>query len=320
MPTEAVRDARKRGYRYKVRATRAKPIQLTPRDLDLIHAIYKYRVLQRAQIENMFFAGVHDEGSSARRRLNLLYQHGYLERIPRFVSPPENNPGPAYRLSQRSAVLISERDGKPLSEFNYWGKSEDRDSHIGIVGHAYLEHNLVLSDIRIWFEQQATQANCTLETWLDYFDLRPYWKTERVAIQLTSQAPLEDIAIAPDGYFVLKTTAGRGHFFVEFDRGTETIGKQWKRKVQAYKEYLRSGKFHHRYGVDNKVGFRVLVITTSMKRAENLHKAAQKYGDPSMSSLFMFAGWPKLKTESLTSALWLRGSVIERSRLIEAPA
>jgi hypothetical protein len=283
----------------------------------LIQAIYKYRVLHRAQIEVLFFAGVHDEGSSARRRLNLLYQHGYLERIPRFVSPPENNPGPAYRLAQRGAVLLSERAGKPLSDFNYWGKSEDRDSHIGKVGHAYLEHNLVLSDIRIWFEKQATENGCSIEKWLDYFDLRAYWKTERVTIALTPQAPIEDIAIAPDGYFVIQTQAGRGHFFLEFDRGTETIGKQWKRKVLAYKEYLRCGKFHQRYGADAKTGFRVLAITPSMKRAENLHNAAQKYGSPQLSSIFMFTGWPELQHESMTDTLWLRGGTSDKQSIVQ---
>jgi len=317
VPTKAFQHARERGYRYKVRATHAKPIQLTQRDIELIQAVHKYRVLHRGQISDMFFAGVNDEGSSARRRLNLLYQHGYLERIPRFISPPLNNPGPAYRLAQRGAVLLAEHAGVPLAEFNYWGRSEDKDSHIGKIGHAYLEHNLVLSDIRLWLEEQAMKAGFMIETWLDYFDLHSTWKTERVAIQLTTQVPFEDIAIAADGYFVLLTEQGRGHFFVEFDRGTETIGKQWKRKVLAYMAYLRSGKFHQRYKVDPQTGFRVLTIASSMKRAENLHKAAQNYGDPNLASLFMFTGWPELRRGTLSSPVWLRSGINGSNRLVE---
>ena len=61
---------------------------------------------------------------------------------------------------------------------------------------------------------------------------------------------------------MLKTEKGRGHFFLEFDRGTETIGKQWKRKVLAYQAYLRSGKFHQRYRADNQTGFRILTIAS----------------------------------------------------------
>ena len=67
--------------------------------------------------------------------------------------------------------MLAEHAGVPLAEFNYWGKSEDKDSHIGKIGHAYLEHNLVLVDIRLWFEQQVAQAGCSIENWLDYFDL-----------------------------------------------------------------------------------------------------------------------------------------------------
>lgn len=316
MPTEAVHHSRERGYRYKVRATRAKPIQLTDRDIALLDAIYKYRVLHRSHISDLFFAGVNDEGSSARRRLNLLYQHGYLERIPRFISPPVNNPGPAYRLAQRGAVLLSERASVSLAEFNYWGKSEDRDSHIGSVGHAYLEHNLTLADIRLWFERQAANANCTIATWLDYFDLRSSWKTERVLIRLTPQAAVEDVAIAPDGYMVLETEKGRGHFFLEFDRGTETIGKQWKRKVLAYQEYLASGKFHQCYQAAAHTGFRVLTIASSMKRATNLHKAANTYAAPHWASMFLFTGWLELQQGRLSDALWLRGATSEKQTVL----
>lgn len=316
MPSRAIIDARTKGYTYKIRSTRARPIQLTQRDIELITAVYKYRVLHRAQVEDLFFAGVHDEGSSARRRLNLLYQHGYLERIPRFVSPPINNPGPAYRLAQRGGVLLAERTSTPLTDFNYWGKTEDQDSHIGSVGHAYLEHNLTLADIRLWFERQPKLIGYDIETWLDYFDLRASWKTERVVIQLTQAAPIEDVAIAPDGYFVFKTEKGRGHFFLEFDRGTETIGKQWKRKIMAYKEYLRCGKFHLRYGVGERTGFRVLTIATSMRRAANLHKAAQQYGDKELAAMFLFTGWPELRAHQLTDAIWLRGGINEPQKVL----
>jgi len=213
-------------------------------------------------------------------------------------------------------VLLAERIGMQFTEFNYWGKSEDKDSHVGTIGHAYLEHNLTLADIRLWFEQQAIKVGCTIETWLDYFDLNATWKTERVAIQLSLQAPIEEIAIAPDGNFGLKTEKGRGHCFLEFDRGTETIGKQWKRKVLAYKEYLRSGKFHQRYGVDIRIGFRVLTIASSTRRAENLHRAAARFGHSAFASIFMFTGWPELQKGRLNDAVWLRGGFTEKQRVL----
>src|SRR5438067_2264084 len=101
----------------------APSMQMTHRDLSILETVHKYRVLHRGQISEQFFAGVNDEGSSARRRLHLLYQNGYLERIPRFIAPPLNNPGPAYRLAARGAALLAQKEGSAYRDFNYWGKA-----------------------------------------------------------------------------------------------------------------------------------------------------------------------------------------------------
>jgi hypothetical protein len=264
-------------------------------------------VLHRAQIGDLFFDGLNDEGGSARRRLSQLYDHGYLERIPRFVSPPNNNPGPAYRLAQRGAVELAERLNVTHQNFNYWGKSEDRDSHRSKVGHAHLEHNLLLADFRMALERQATAAGCQIATWLDYFDLLPTWKTERVRVRISANTPEEDLAIAPDGYFVLVTEKGRGHFFLEVDRGTETIDRQWKRKILSYKEYLVSGKFHARYQAPTTVGFRVLTLAPTMLRAKNLQRAAERFGSPDAAHTFLFAPIGDFLGASVSAPIWLRG-------------
>jgi hypothetical protein len=316
MPSDAVIKARQSGYRYKVRATTAPPIKLTPRDYQILEAVHKYRVLHRAQICDLFFEGVNDEGGSARRRLSLLYQQGYLERIPRFISPPSNNPGPAYRLAQRGAVILAEQRNVPHVTFNYWGKSEDRDSHRTNIGHAHLEHNLMLTDIRMEFERQAKAANCQIETWLDYFDLRASWKTERVTIRLSQDSPEEDLAIAPDGYFVLLTEKGRGHFFLEADRGTETIDRQWKRKIMSYKEYLRSGKFHHHYQATPGAGFRVLTVASSGRRSDNLQLAAERFGTSALASMFLFVGLDEFVDGGLDGRIWRRGGSSEMQSLL----
>lgn len=306
MSSPAVIDARNKGYRYKVRATRARPMRLTPRDIRLLLAVHKYRVLHRGQVARLVFAQVDDQGSSARKRLNLLYQHGYLERIPRFAVPPHTNPGPAYRLAQRGAVVLARRANIRWPEFNYWGKGDDRDSHVRHLGHAYLEHNLVLADIRLWFEAQAGRAGCEIAVWKDYLDLRATWKTQRVVIH-TSRYTCEDVPVTPDGYFVLQTQQGRGHFFLEFDRGSESVANHWKRKIRTYEEYLRSGKFHQHYQVDPEVGFRVVTITAAVKRAANLHQAVGTYAAADNARLFLFAAWPQLQLAGLTDQLWWRG-------------
>ena len=306
MPSPAVSHARLLQYRYKVRATLAPPMQLTQRDIGILEAIHRYRVLHRGQISEMFFAGVNDEGGSARRRLALLYQHGYLERIPRFISPPMNNPGPAYRLAERGAVELAQRASVPVQQVNYWGRAEDADSHVTQVGHSYLEHALLLAEIRKLFEQQASAAGCQIDTWLDYLELQKSWKTERVWIQLSPGGPRENLAIAPDGYFILVTPRGRGHFFLEADRGTETIDRQWKHKILSYKEYLTSGKFHQRYQVAPGVGCRILTLVPSEQRARNLQQAAARFGPSETAKAFLFTTIDQFRASALFDPIWLR--------------
>jgi hypothetical protein len=307
MASAAVIDARAHHYRYKWRATQAPPIQLTERDIAILEAIQRYRVLHRGQISELFFAGVNDEGGSARKRLGLLYQHGYLERIPRFISPPTNNPGPAYRLAKRGAVVLAQRNKVPATQINYWGKGEDTDSHVTKVGHNYLEHALLLADIRQRLEQWAQAAGCQIEQWVDYLELQKSWKTERVWIRPSPNGGRENVAVAPDGYFVLVTHQGRGHFFLEADRGTETLDRVWKRKLLAYTEYMTSGKFHQRYQVDRVTGFRVLAIVPSQQRALNLKRAAEKLVPVHAVSIFLFTCLDRFNVSSLSDPIWLRG-------------
>ena len=311
MPSAAYHHAQHHHYRYKVRATQAPPMQMTNRDLSILEAVHKYRVLHRGQISHQFFAGLKGEGqgSTARRRLGLLYQNGYLERIPRFVAPPMNNPGPAYRLAARGAAILAHQAGAAYKEFNYWGRAEDDTSHVTRLGHSYLEHALWLADLRKQFEQKAEAigaASCAIEKWLDYLELRKAWKTERVWVQLSPGTPRENLAIAPDGYFVLSTPKGRGHCFLEADRGTETIDKQWKRKLLAYTEYLASGKFHQRYRVAAGTGFRVLTITTTPVRARNLQQAAERYV-PQNAKAFLFTSTDLFQANPLSTSIWQRG-------------
>ena len=281
MPAAATIDARLNGYPFKWRATRARPIQLTDRDVEILGAIHRYRVLHRQHICDLFFFGHSEEGSSARRRLAQLYEHGYLERIPRFAVQPMANPGPAYRLAARGASLLAECEGIPYAEFNYWGKTEDKFNRIGVVGHSHLEHNLLLASGRMHFEAEAPKANAKILLWLDSFDLRPSWETQRVKIEPVP-GRTEFVPVTPDAYVTIGTAKGRGHFFLELDRGTEVISRHWRRKILTYSAYLNSGKFHEHYGVDGSVGFRVLVLTPSKQRSQNIAAAAAD-----RSSMFM---------------------------------
>ena len=252
-----------------------------------------------------------------------LYRHGYLERIPRYIQPPMMNPGPAYRLALHGAGVLADTAGVTLNAFNYWGKSEDRHRQPTRLSHSHLEHMLLLADVRMAFELACLQAGglqasnlkdaYQIVRWLDDLELRRSWKTERVTITMNGRS--EFVPIAPDGYCVLASPQGHGHCFIEVDRGTETIGRGWQRKILAYKAYLQSGQFHNRYRVDPKVGFRVLVFAPSQSRVKNLQLAASQYGSPETARIFLVTETPRFLSSTLNAAIWHRGGSTERQAL-----
>jgi len=70
----------------------------------------------------------------------------------------------------------------------------------------------------------------------------------------------------PDAFFGIKATKGRSYFFLEIDMGTES-NQRFGRKIVAYRQYRKTRKYTERYGFKS---FRVLTVTTSEQRLENL--------------------------------------------------
>ena len=79
----------------------------------------------------------------------------------------------------------------------------------------------------------------------------------------TSRQP---VSLIPDGCFALATPLGKAHFFVEVDRGTETLDR-FKQKVQAYIVYHENGGYEKRYGTKS---LRILTVATGEGRLSNL--------------------------------------------------
>lgn len=294
----------------KRRTRHAPPFQLTERDTAIIEMVHHYRMLERRQVEQLFFtstAGQHTNTSYARKRLRCLFLHSYLERILRPIDPSRGSRGPVYRLGPKGAQFLAEQSGMPLSQFRYWGRGDDQDSRRTQVQPIFLEHGLALADVRIAIERAAMKNDVCIEAWRDDVELRHArdWDSVMVASEDGHQ---ERIPINPDGHFILVAAHGRGHFFLELDRSTETVGKTWRRKILSYKQYVLSGRFQQRYGgTQAQTALRILVITLSWERTQNLKAAAEKYGQPDASPLFLFSRISDLVAKDpFTFPIWLR--------------
>jgi len=86
--------------------------------------------------------------------------------------------------------------------------------------------------------------------------------------------------------------------FIEMDMGTETA-KIWKKKVSEYVTFAVSGEFQNVFALPQ---FRVLVVTSSAKRLENLSKVISRM----TPKIFWLATLEDLKASGPWSPIWFR--------------
>lgn len=305
----------------KLRTETAPPFRLTNRDVLIIQAVHHYRMLELRQMERLFFQ-THPESHGnlkrCQKRLRLLYLQGYLERIPRPIHPTEGSKGPVYRLGVSGAKFLAEQKGLPLHEFHYWGRGDDKDARRTQVQPLFLEHGLELAEVRLAVELSTLRHDLKIEAWQDEVELRRAHAWDAVKVALTPKAKKERVAITPDSYFVLTSPRGRAHFFLEVDRSNETIAQAWRRKIMGYKEYVISDGFRKRYAISGpETPLRILTTTHSLDRAHNLKAAAERYGLPEVTSLFLFAPLFEVTSQDpLTAPMWLRAGDTQRYSLI----
>jgi DNA-binding PadR family transcriptional regulator len=232
-------------------------IKLTERDVQVILAVYEYRLLRREQIERLFFPSP----NTANERLKRLYQHGFLERRWLPVEYGQGTGQAIYLLTERGADLVAERLGLDRGAVD-WKESYNQ------VSTPFLEHALGVNQVRIAFTLAVRMAGYQIGKWVGESELR----ARPDYVQIATAVGARKVAVIPDGYFILELGERRAHFFLESDRATEA-NKRWGEKVQAYLEYTRSGQYAARYGARS---LRVLTVTTGEKRLANLKRATEQ--------------------------------------------
>ena len=90
------------GQKYLPRNKRVEEpprMRLTSRDIQVVLAVYEYRVLRRDQVQQLFFPSK----NTANERLKRLYQHGFLERRWLPVEYGHGTSQPIYLVAERGA-------------------------------------------------------------------------------------------------------------------------------------------------------------------------------------------------------------------------
>lgn len=253
---------------YK-RADEPPAMQLTERDQQIILTVYEYRLLSSHQIEALFFPSTkentHSRRSACQRRLQLLYHHGFLDRLPQPVILGKGRAPFVYALDGAGADFVANILGNDRAEVGWKPKHNE-------LGPQFLDHSLVINDVRAVMQLLVESGVFETVEWTDELKLKSAEMKEKVPYLMQGARAVRKF---PDGYFVIKLSTGQvAYFFLEVDQGTMTNAR-WQEKVKAYHEFRQSGRSKKYYGTRN---FRVLAVTTSERRLNNLKRTTEKAG------------------------------------------
>ena len=265
---------------------------LQPRDQEIIKAVYEFRVISRQQLQQLL--GI-DGARRINQRLRKLYDHRYLSRY--FL---HNNRGSAkaiYYLGPRGAALVADELGIDLNVIKRKQKATSR------LHELFLHHALGLNDIRIAFSiGLANRPGMDMERWINDNDCQQHYHAVVHGRDVTRR-------FRPDGYFRIICQGKLYSCFVEFDRSTMTVNR-FAGKVHSYIDFGSKGYYQRRFGVQY---FRVLVVTKTLKRLNNLKKAVGAITD----KLFWFTTIDKITPDTVFGPIWQRVGKKELYPLIE---
>lgn len=252
---------------YK-RADNPPPMRITPRDRQIVRAVYEHRLLSAPQIEALFFRSEKPRGrqTSCQRRLQLLFHHGFLDRIALPIVMGEGRAPYVYALDDLGANLVAAALDVDRAAVDWRPKHNQ-------VGHQFVTHTLAVNDFRVAIALLAEARHFIVNEWISEAEFSTVKMRSRVPFRMRGARVIRNY---PDGYFRL-SLAGveqEAHFFLETDQGTMS-NASWQEKVQAYREFRLRGLSQQHFGTQN---FRVLAPTTGARRMQNLKRATERAG------------------------------------------
>jgi hypothetical protein len=292
------------------RASEIQPVVVTSRDRQIVQLVFEHRFLRSSHI----LALIPGSRQQLLRRLQLLFQHSYLER-PRAQLGWYHKGGSreiVYGLGAKGAELLPRE-----TSFAAFDLQEVETNHQ--IGRVYLEHALLVSDIMVALEVACRASNIRFLPAKDLL-VRRKENICRWKVKINSTTTL---GVVPDRLFALEFPncdgkTERAYFFLEADRGTMPVVRSslaqtsFFRKLIAYEATWLQRIHERRYGFHR---FRVITVTTSAARVKSLVDACGQLKQG--HGLFLFADKSILeKPGEFLSYIWQSGRAGETSMLL----
>lgn len=236
--------------------------------------------------------------NAARKSLQQLYHYGYINRRLRMGQPT------IYALDRGGAKYLEKVTGQPIRY----------RSLETLISDEFIDHLLATNDVWVAIRLSVARNNFVLLEWIKDLDIRrTHGKDDAVEVVNSKGQTVTTVPVA-DGFFRLRIQEPEPETipaFLEIDLGTEPVEssdysrRSWERKVKAYLEYFKSGKYSERY--QTKAG-RVLTVvsgqhgTEGERRLANMKELTEAVGG---KSRFWFTTFERLREADIfTSPIW----------------
>jgi len=268
----AMKKDRKRIPRLKRSRKLVNEIEIQQRDAQIVKLAWEFRFITSEQIHALI--GGSKQGIL--RRLKYLFHHSYLDRPINqitFSNLIHGHKSMVYALGDRGAELLTERFNIDHGKVMFSKKNRE-------VKERFIQHAIMLSHIRTCLTVALKKIPGT--------DLL-FWVPEnsgklKDSVYGSENGKQKRLIIMPDGFFCIRDKKGEMYFFVEADRSTMS-NDRFNNKIDAYWQWWRQGGCRKKLGVEN---FRVLTITLSGQRRDNLAKTAQRAIEKGGGYMFWF--------------------------------
>ncbi len=297
-------------------------IELTERDVAIIQQVHKHRFLRSTHIVDL----IHASRQTTLRRLQLLYHHGYLDR-PReqidFYARAGSKPI-IYALGGKGAGLLTRHLGIARGKLDWSAKNRG-------LSQLFLDHTLLVSEVMVALEVACREsANVRLIGSDEILAGAPETTRSKAkplgwSVRVRRQGQQRSLTVVPDrifGLHFLDAPEGKNkaYFFLEADRATMPVMRKglnqtsFYRKLLAYSETWRQRLHSELYGIKN---FRVLSVTSSQARVENLLQAARHVAGGRGSGLFLFTERDAIDPATVLTLQWRSGRDGAKVRLLD---
>ena len=226
-------------------------------------------------------------GSKLRRRLRILFEHGYLSRTRcrQSITSWGGSSEIVHCLGKRGSKLLALHTPLPFGRLDWLQRHSKNES---------IEHGLMISEFLT-----ALELSCRNHESITF--IPPFHSKELILghpkhvawnVQTHDFRPLQSIGIVPDEVFGLRYGDNDPvFFFFEADRGTVPITSRnmfrtsMVKKLIGYHATKETGILQAKW---NLPYFKVLILTSSQERLRNLQETNYRFNTGRGSGLFLF--------------------------------